>query len=492
MAWLTKSRFMSGRQCAKRLWFEVNQPLGVEPPPSVPMLQGRAFDELVQQLEPGIIISRERGMPAAIAETRRIVQAGGAPLIYQPAFRNGNLAVIADILRRRGARTELVEVKASTSVKAEHVPDVAFQTLVLRGAKQPVEAVFIGHVDNSFVLQCPGEYAGIKIEREVTAEVEDRLPAIAEQALEFLALMALHQVPDVVMGAQCNSPYACPFIERCSSEQGPGPEYPLEILPRGAQRAAELRAEGYEDLRQVPAGKLSNELHQRVHAATVSGVPFLDPAAADLLNALPYPRSYLDFETMAFAVPEVIGTRPYEQWPFQFSLHIEESAGQVRHVEHLGIDRFAEFGRLAGALVAALPLTGPVFVYNATLEAGVLRRLAAWLPTQRAALTAILERLFDLWPLTQQSYYHPAMRGSWSIKKVLPTIDATLAYENLGEIGAGDAAQQAFLEWRNPKTSSERRQGLAEGLQRYCERDTWAMVVLRRFLSGEGVQPEAG
>jgi hypothetical protein len=482
---------MSGRQCVKRLWFEVNQPLTLAVPPSVPMLQGRAFDELVQQLEPGIIISRVRGMPAAIAETRRIMQAGGAPVIYQAAFRNGNLAVIADILRRRGARTELVEVKASTSVKAEHVPDVAFQTLVLRGAQQPVEAVFIGHVDNSFVLQRPGEFAGIKVEQEVTVEVEDRLPAIAEQALELLAVMASHQVPDISMGAQCTSPYECPFIARFSSERGPGPEYPVELLPRGAQRAAELRAEGYEDLRQVPADKLSNEQHRRVHAATLSGVPFLDPAAAYLLNALPYPRSYLDFETMAFVVPEVIGTRPYEQWPFQFSLHIEESAGQVRHVEHLEIDRFGEFERIADALLVALPLTGPVFVYNATLEAGVIKRLAARLPTQRAALNAILERLFDLWPLTQQSYYHPAMRGSWSIKKVLPTIDATLAYENLGEIGAGDAAQQAFLEWRDPKTPIERRQALAEGLKRYCERDTWAMVVLRRFLSGEGAGAEA-
>ena len=485
MAWLTKSRFMSGRQCVKRLWFEVNQPLTVEVPPSVPMLQGRAFDELVQRLEPGIVISRERGMPAAIAETRRIMQAGGAPVIYQPAFRNGKLAVIADILRRRGARTELVEVKASTSVKPEHVPDVAFQTLVLRGAKQPVAAVFIGHVDNRFVLQRPGEFAGIKIEQEVTAEVEARLPAIAEQADGFLAVMASHQVPDISMGAQCTSPYECPFVGRCSGEQGPGPEYPVELLPRGAQRAAELRAEGFEDLRQVPAGMLNNEQHRRVHAATVSGVPFLDPAAADLLNALPYPRSYLDFETMAFAVPEVIGTRPYEQWPFQFSLHIEESAGQLRHVEHLEIDRFAEFERIADVLVSALPQTGPVFVYNATLEAGVIKRLAARLPTQRAALNAILERLFDLWPLTQQSYYHPAMRGSWSIKKVLPTIDAALAYENLGEVSEGDGAQRAFFEWRDPQTSIERRLALAGGLKRYCERDTWAMVVLRRFLSGE-------
>src|ERR1700687_5319243 len=279
MAWLTKSRFLSGLQCPKRLWFEVNQPLQVQPSPSVAMIQGRTFDRVVQQLESGIVISRNQGVSAAIAETQRVLQSGGVKTIYQPAFRYRDRAVISDILRLSDRRVELVEVKASTSVKDEHIPDAAYQTLVLREAKMPVDAVFIGHIDNTFVLRRPGEYAGLNIEEDVTDQVQAIQSEVAGQAAEFLAVMAASEVPDVPMGPQCNSPYECPFIERCTKERGPGAEYPVEILPRGAKRAAELRAEGYEDLCQVPPEKLRSERHRRVQTVTLSGVPFLDPAA---------------------------------------------------------------------------------------------------------------------------------------------------------------------------------------------------------------------
>lgn len=165
MAWLAKSRFMAGLQCRKRLWFEVNQPLTEPFVATVPMLLGRMFDVTVQSMAPGVVISREAGMPAAIAETKRAWQSfiagGSAGVLYQAAFRAGDLAVITDILRVAESGCALVEVKASTSVKPEHVVDAAFQAAVLRAAKIPVDSVSIGHVDNSFVLRKVGEYGGL-------------------------------------------------------------------------------------------------------------------------------------------------------------------------------------------------------------------------------------------------------------------------------------------------------------------------------------------
>ncbi len=488
---------MAGLQCRKRLWFEVNQPLTAPLVATVPMLLGRAFDVAVQKLAPGVVISREAGMPSAIAETKRVWPSfmadgragGGSSVLYQAAFRAGDLAVITDILRRDGAGCGLVEVKASTSVKPEHVVDAAFQAAVLRAAKIPVESVSVGNVDNTFVLTRVGEYAGLLKEEDITAAVEARLPEVVEQAAEYLGVMAEHEVPEIDMGPQCFAPYECPFVARCSREAGEGPEYPVDILPRGGKVAAALRAAGYEDLRQVPVSLLDNAVHRKVHAVTVSGVAYLDAVAASSLAALGWPKAYLDFETMGFAVPEVVGTRAYQQWPFQFSLHIEESDGSVRHVEWLDVGAFGDFERIAVALVEAVPASGPVFVYNASLEAGVLGRLAERLPTFREPLEGMLARIVDLLPVTREAYYHPMMKGSWSIKAVLPTIDAALSYENLQGVAEGEAAQLAFLEIRDAKTSGGRRKELEEGLKRYCERDTWGMVVLRRFLSGESVTP---
>jgi hypothetical protein len=185
MAWLTKSRFLSGLQCHKRLWFEVHQPLDQAAEPSIPILQGRAFDDVVQGLHPGVVISRSKGMLSAITETRRVLaQGSNAPSpLYQPAFQAGDLTVIADVLRRPGDSFELVEVKATTQVKGTHLPDAAFQVLVLQRAKIPVSRVFLGHVNNQFVLRRAGDYDGLLVEEDITDVVQGYLPGLLAKRL---------------------------------------------------------------------------------------------------------------------------------------------------------------------------------------------------------------------------------------------------------------------------------------------------------------------
>jgi len=485
MAWLTKSRFMSGRQCPKRLWFEVHEPLDEKPLETMPLINGRMFDDLVRTLHPGTVISRERGMPAAIAETARVMSAGAAPILYQPAFRFGDLAVIADVLRRQKHEFALVEVKASTQVKDEHIPDAAFQALVLRGVKIPLTRVFVGHVDNQFLLERAGDYAGLLTEVDVTDRVEAIVPEVADNAKALQGVMASTRVPAIAMGPQCLSPYECPFIPRCSRERGPIAEYPIDLLPRGARAAQALAAAGYLDLRDVPADRITGDLHRRVHAATVTGVAYLDVAATAGLRALPFPRAYLDFETISQAVPEIIGTHPYEQLPFQWSLHVEASPANLWSAEYLAIESFGDFAALARSLLKAVPATGPVFAYNAAFERAVLEGLADRLPEHSQALLAVAERLLDLLPITKDAYYHRDMKGSWSIKAVLPTIAPELDYDELKDVQESGAAQLAFVELRAAGLSKERRERLTQALREYCRRDTLGLVMLRRFLCGE-------
>jgi hypothetical protein len=489
MAWLTKSRFLSGLQCHKRLWFEIHQPLEDSAEPNIQILQGRAFDEVVQGLQPGVVISRERGMPAAIAETKRVLAKGSraASTLYQPAFLAGNLAVIADVLRRAGAQFELVEVKATTQVKETHLPDTAFQALVLQRAKIPVGRVFIGYVNNEFVLRRAGDFEGLLVEADITESVRAYLPEAAARTLEFQEVMASDRMPSIVVGPHCLSPYECPFLARCTAGQET-PEYPVDVLPRGGKTVATLLADGYRDLRDVPAKRLTDEMHRRVFDATCSGLAFFDLAATTELRRLTSPLAYLDFETISFCVPEVIGTRPFEQLPFQWSVHVEYATGEIRHAEYLAIESFGDFDPLARSLIGALPSAGPIFAYNASFEEQVLLRLAELLPGQAAALRSIAGRLVDLLPVARAAYYHRDMRGSWSIKSVMPTIAPELNYEKLDEVRDGDGAQLAFLGLRSRNMKPERAQALRNALLLYCRNDTWAMVVLRRFLCREAIQ----
>ena len=272
----------------------------------------------------------------------------------------------------------------------------------------------------------------------------------------------------------------------CTAARASVPEFPVDLLPRAGAIAEQLRTEGYDDLRSVPRDRLTRDNHLRMYDATVTGTAFFDPVATEELRGLPAPRAYLDFETVGLAVPEIVGTRPYEPWPFQWSLHVENAAGELEHFDFLEIDHFGDFERLAGALICAVPPAGPIFVYNLSFERGVLQRLADRLPQHAAALEAMCGRLYDLWPVTKDAYYHRDMRGSWSIKDVLPTIDPTLAYDTLEEVREGEAAQLAFLELRDQRIAPARREQLTQRLRDYCRRDTFGMIILRRFLAGEG------
>ncbi len=488
MAWLTKSRFLSGLQCHKRLWFETHQPLEEVVPTPITILQGRTFDRAVQELLPGVVISRSDGMPAAIAETKRVLadHKGVPAILHQSAFRAGDLAVITDVLRRSGSQFELIEVKASTAVKETHIPDAAFQFLVLRRAKIPVGKVYIGHVNNQFVLRQAGDYQGLLAETEITGEVHAYLPEAATRAVQLQEVMASKSMPAVPMGARCHEPYECPFIERCTAEVKQ-PEYPIGLLPRGGKLIDQLVAQGFQDIRDVPPRRLTNEVHRRVLDATTSGLPYFDLTATMELRGLSAPFAYLDFETISFSVPEVIGTRPYEQLPFQWSVHVEHSATHVSHSEYLAIESFGDFAAIAGALLTALPAAGTIFAYNASFEAGVLGRLADRLPTHADALRGVAQRLVDLLPIARQAYYHRDMLGSWSIKSIVPTIAPELGYETLDEVQEGDGAQRAFLELRSAGISAERKAELKLALLRYCAHDTWVMVILRRFLCSEAL-----
>ena len=256
----------------------------------------------------------------------------------------------------------------------------------------------------------------------------------------------------------------------------------MTVLPRGAGAAWQER--GYDDLFEVPADRLSG-VNAIVHAATVSGTPYHDRggAAAEMMQ-WGWPRAWLDFETIAFAVPRWIGTRPYQQIPFQFSLHLEQEDGAMTHSEFLSTDGADPRRACAEALVEQIPAGGAIIAYHAPFERSVLRYLAKCFPDLFDALQDMAQRCVDLLPVTRKHWYHRDQRGSWSIKKVLPTM-ADLNYASL-EVKDGGDAQGAYLEAIDPATDPDRRLLLREALLAYCERDTWAMVLIARTLAGEG------
>ena len=368
----------------------------------------------------------------------------------------------------------LVEVKSSTSVKDYHLEDITVQTWVMQQAGLAPSRCMVAHIDNSFVYPGNSKYQGLLKEESVDLEVRDMIAEVPDWIAAAQSTLERSEEPGVVPGEQCSHPFPCDFANYCSPPET-DVAFPVEILPYGKKMVEQLRAEGYRDLRDVPEEKLSNPKHIRVHRVTKSGQAELDQEAIDAVRELPYPRYYLDFETIAFSVPVWAGTGPYKQLPFQWSCHIENSDGVLTHKEFLDISGGDPRRAFAETLIEAIGTSGPIVVYNAPFEGSRMKELAEAFPDLAAQLLAGVNRLFDLLPLARNHYYHPAMKGSWSIKAVLPTIAPELDYSNL-TVSHGGMAQDAYLDLIGHEMSAGDKEGLRKALLAYCEQDTLAMI----------------
>ncbi len=489
---LSKSKVIAGRQCPKRLWLQIHRKeVATDTGNEVALAVGHEVGAAAQYLYPGgRLLGSHDDLPASLDNTRAWLDTRGPAVAFEATFEADSVLVMADIVERRRNRLHLVEVKASTSVKDYHRDDAAVQAHVLTRAGHEPASVSVRVIDNQFIYRGDGDYNGLFRDEDLTREAKAR----GNEAAGWIAMqqgVLAGAEPQVAMGAQCNTPYACEFQDYCLAQCGVArAEFPVEILPRAGKLANELKAQGYTDLRDVPAKLLGgNTVFLRMREASKTGKAFLDPAAAAELANAGWPRYYLDFEGVNPAVPRWAGTRPYQALPFQWSLHIQRADGSLEHRAYLHTAPDAPMRPAMEHLLAAIGKRGTVFVYNRAYEGSVLRGMAAMFPDLAERLVAIEKRFVDLLDITRRHYYHPDMKGSWSIKAVLPTIAPELDYANLGEVQEGGAAQQAFLEIIAPGTPAERRAQLAADLERYCAQDTLAMVKLAEVFAG-GKRPK--
>jgi hypothetical protein len=435
---LSKTKLQSYAQCPRRVWLETYNPELEEPSVEKAMLlgSGDAVGAIARQLYgrgAGHVVSFDRGLRAAIDATRALVAAGGSEPIFEATFDHEGVSVRVDVLDRSAPEPRLIEVKSGTRVKDHYLDDCAIQAWALAGAGLPPRQIVVATIDTTFVYPGDGRYEGLLVEHDVTELVHERLKNVPPLVAGTRATLADLDEPAIAVGKQCRTPHACEFYGHCSPAPSPA---------RGAPKVgAELR---------------------------------------EFARAVPYPRFYLDFETIGYAVPMFAGTRPYEPLPFQWSCHIEMAPKQLRHAEFLDTSGAAPMRAFAESLLATLGATGPILVYT-DYERRILDGLASRYPDLAGQLNAVIARLVDLHPPTKQHYDHAALNGSWSLKAVLPTVAPDLDYAKLGEVHDGLAAQRAYVEATAPSTPAPRRDSLRRALLDYCRQDTLALVRLVEF-----------
>jgi hypothetical protein len=483
---LSKTKIMSVLQCRKRLWFEVRRPelREISPATQAAFDTGHSVGDVAQQIYgqgQGILIEYGPGLSRALKDTARLMRAGPGEPIFEATFSHGGVLVRVDVLLPDGPAWKIVEVKASSKLKDEHLADCAIQAWVFQGLGFDLNAIALAHVDSSWEYPGGEGYRGLLVEEDLTLEAAD-LQESVPRWIDLAREAAAGGMPEVHVGQHCTTPYLCPFFDQCWPTKV---RYPVQGLGGSKERLGHFVTAGYEDIRDVPATEVESSAPQsRIHRITTTGEPELHEGARVFVQGLPFPRYYLDFETIAPAVPIWPGTHPYETQVFQWSCHIEQSDGSLRHEEFLDLSGEAPMRPLAESLIEMLDTEGPILMYT-SYEARVIRGLADRFPDLAPALEAILDRLVDLHPVVKENYYHPDMLGSWSLKAVLPTIAPDIDYSALEEIQEGTAASNGYLEAIDSGTSAERREELRARLLKYCRLDTEAMVRVVRFLGSE-------
>lgn len=485
---LSKSKLISAWQCPKKLHLEKHNPeLGVVSPQTESLFAtGHRVGAISQQLygtPESVEIPFNRNVHIMVRETQRLLESGADFPIFEATFRVENVLVRVDVLVPDGDGWSAIEVKASTSVKDYHVLDCAIQDWVMRNSGLPLKSISLAHINNQFVYAGDGDYDGLLELVDLTEEVRTVEPKVVDMIAKARDAI-LGYFPEVRVGTQCSKPYDCQFQEHCWPNDT---EYPIRGLGGSKAKLGDYVALGARDIRDVAAEDISADTQLRIHRITCGGEPEVRDNARRILESLAYPRYFLDFETIAPAVPFWKGTRPYAAVPVQWSCHIDDGTGDgslaaMQHEEFLDLSGDAPMRSLAEKMIDCLGDDGPVLMYT-NYEERVIESLIELFPDLETPLSAIVNRLFDLHPVVKDNYYHPDMLGSWSIKAVLPTIAPHMDYANLEGIKEGTAASDGFIEAIDPGLSAERKAELEEQLLRYCRFDTEAMVEIVRFFT---------
>jgi predicted RecB family nuclease len=474
---LSKSQFLAGVQCLKLLWWRVHEPDAVELKPTPDQQArfdaGRRVGEVAREYVPGgeLIGYRHWEVDQKIADTRKRL-AAGAGTLYEPAFAADGAYAVVDILERDGGGVRLVEVKSSTSVKPEHLPDVALQLHVARASGLDVRGAEVMHLNRE--CRHP-DLSNLFTRADVERDLAHWLLQVPELVATQRAALA-GPLPDVAIGDQCFEPHECPFRRRCWPEW---PEDHISTLYLMRRRALELEAKGYRSIHDLPGELRLNPMQARQVRAVKSGSLVVEPGLVEGLREFEGPLAFIDFETVAPAIPVWPGCRPWENVPVQFSVHIQDRAGGWRHVEWLADGPDDPRPALAERLVEACRNATALVAYHASFERDCLRVLALGAPHLATELSEMELRLLDLLPAVRNHVYHPKFGGRFSLKAVLPALVPDLTYDDLE---VRDGAQATVELWRlvfeRDALTTRHAERRRRALLRYCERDTWAMVRL--------------
>ncbi|WP_082950979.1 DUF2779 domain-containing protein [Aliarcobacter skirrowii] len=480
---LSKSLYTKGIQCPKALWLKKYKPNVLTPPDE----QAQAIfetgnivgDFACQLFSHGKEVPYSKNYDEMIATTKQWLDEK-VENIYEATFNFSGILIMVDILIISNNEVSIYEVKSSTEVKDIYLHDVSIQYYVLKNLGFKIKSANVIHINNEYIrddeLDINQLFKIVDVTNDIVS-LQSNIPNILKEFETYLE--DKENEPNIDIGKHCHNPYVCDAKEYCWKVQRNIPDYSIfNIFNLGSKKQIELYSRGVINIDDIPDNFDMTAIQKASVENYKSKQTYIDKSSIkEFVNNLTYPIYHLDFETYQQAIPKYKGLKPYEQIPFQYSLHIEYEDGRLEHKEYLAEDSVDSRYELALRLCEDIPKDVTVLAYNMSFEKGVIKRLATLFEEFSEHLLAINENMQDLMvPFQKKWYVTPHMNGSYSIKYVLPALvpEFEKAYKELDGVQNGSQAMNAFA--RLSSLDEKEKQKLRNSLLEYCKLDTLAMV----------------
>lgn len=483
---LSKSRYCRGLQCKKMLWLEKNKPDKKEEINNDSILeQGNMVHEVARYLfGEHINIEYTESLSEMVKDTYRTIESYKDVIITESSFTYQNNFCSVDILKKHNNEYEIYEVKSSTELKDVYINDASYQYYVLTNLGFKVTKCSIVIINNKYVRHGNIELDKLFIKEDITKDVIKLQDTVKENIKDINKYMEneLEQSKDIDIN--CFNPYPCPFFKYCSKHLPKDNVFNIQGMRKSSM--FNLYHDGIYSYKDLLDSDINDKYKQQIEYELYDKEDYIDKdKIKEFLDTLTYPLYYLDFETYQMPIPLYDDASPYEQIPFQYSLHyIEKENGKLEHSEFLAEAGIDPRRSLAESLVRDIPKDVCTLAYNMGFEKGVIKRLASLYPDLSEHLLNIHDNIKDLMvPFRNRDYYTKDMHGSYSIKYVLPALfpgDKELDYHNLDLIHNGSEAMNSFKNLIN--FSKEEQEYVRDRLLKYCYLDTYAMVKIHNKL----------
>ncbi len=448
--------------------------------------RGNNVGVLAQQLFPGGVDAtalKRSNNGESVKRTQELI-ANGAEVIYEAAFQHDQVLAILDILVKKDGLWYAYEVKSSIKISHTYLLDASLQYWVITNSGLLLEDINLITVNSQYVRRGDLKVHELFNFTSVKKEALKNQEMIFENIDSSKKVLDGFSIPEISIGEQCFSPYPCDFMKTCWKNVPKNSVFEISGIPKSEQFI--LYNAGYTTIKKIPK---TNDLDKNVniHIESVkTGEAKVDrEKIKKFLEKVKYPLAFMDFETFMPAVPIYNNTKPYQHIPFQYSIHFKKDQDsiveQVEFLAEQGMDPRRSF---IESLLKDTENEGTILVYDALMERNVLNGLKNDFPEYASAIDIRLKRIVDLvQPFQERSYYHPAMKNSFSIKNLLPALVPELSYSNL-KISSGSIAMIAF-EKLQKETDMFKILDTREQLLEYCKLDTLAMVKVFEVLEKE-------